>query len=317
MVKRLFWLSVAALPLGGCRCSGGEAAPVASASVSAQPEKQPFPVGAPNVTPEEVAKVVNGGGKPPYTGPVGTVKGTIRVEGDPPPDVVVKAPAGKCGEALATYGKLFRTGNGGTLADAIVGVIGYEGFVPADGEAVKVTIHGCAFDRRSVVLTYGQRLEVFNQDTRENYMPYLEGAPTKAQIIAIPGGLPVKLYPPKPGRYVLKDFLKHDFMAAEVVTLAYATAAVTGLDGTFTIKGVPVGKVQVSAVLPAIGKSVDKAHEVKEGENVVDLVMKYTAPPPKDEPAKDDKKDEKKGDDAKKDKGDKKADPKKDPPKKP
>lgn len=264
----------------GCRCSEPGTVPIIpspSASGSAPEVVSPL-------DPREVTAVVNGAGAPVYKGPSGRVLGKVRIEGDPPPDVSVKAPA-KCREALGTYGKLFRVGPGGVLADAIVGATRFQGYVPEKEDAVKVTIHGCAFDRRTLVLTYGQRIDVFNQDGRESYMPYLDGAPTQAQLVAVPKGAPVRFFPPKPGRYVLKDFLKHDWMAAEVVVLAYATHAVTDLTGAYAIEGLPVGKVTLSAVLPATGSSLDQVVDVKEGDNVVDLVLTYPPRKPGEAPA--------------------------------
>ena len=45
--------------------------------------------------PEQVAAVVNGKHEKPYAGPTGTLKGRVRIDGDPPPDTDLKFPP-KC-----------------------------------------------------------------------------------------------------------------------------------------------------------------------------------------------------------------------------
>ncbi|MEZ4300373.1 MAG: hypothetical protein R3B70_35840 [Polyangiaceae bacterium] len=285
--RRLLSLA-AALSLAPLACSSGgsgdkpaaDLAPSASAAASASASAAPAPdlvVGVPFPA-EGIAKVVNPKKEPRYTGPTGTLRGTIRITGDAPPEVSVKLPSGAChGEAAATHSKLFRVGQDGTLADALVAVTGYKGYVPPDGEAEKITIHGCSFARRTVVATYGQRIEVSNLDKVESYMPYLDGAPAKAILVAVPGGDAVRLYPQQPGHFLIRDELPNEHLTADVFVLAYSTHDVTGLDGRYEIKGIPVGPVEVNAMLPSIHKSKGERIEIKPGDNVLDLTLTYDA----------------------------------------
>jgi hypothetical protein len=253
---------------------GGPTAASPSASAEAIPG---IVVGIP-VEPREVAKVVDPKGEPPYAGPTGTLRGVIRVSGDAPPELPVKIADTPCrGEAAATHGKLFRVGQDGALADALVAVTGYSGYVPPREPVAKLTIHGCSFARRTLVATFGQRIEVANLDKLETYMPFLDGAPVKAVLVAIPGGDAVRLYPPQPGRYLLRDQLPHDYMTAEVFVLAYATHDVSGLDGKYEITGIPVGPVEVNAMLPATKKAATQRIEIKPGDNTLDLTIPFDA----------------------------------------
>jgi hypothetical protein len=227
----------------------------------------------------------------PYAGPTGAVEGTVKVSGDAPPKQRVSIPFA-CGEASGTYGKAFREGNGRTLADALVAVTGYQGYVPPSGDVVPVNIRGCAFDRRTIALTFGQRIEVKNTDPQESFLPTLEGANMPAQLVAIPRGDAVKLYPFEVGHYALVDGMGKNWMFADVFVLRYATLAVTGLDGHFRITGIPVGKVKVSAYLPMVDRdfhpdvgtaqpAIDRDVEIKDGQIAqVDFVLPYKAPPP-------------------------------------
>ena len=90
---------------------------------------------------------------PPYTGPTAAIEGVVTVSGDPVAKRDLTIPF-SCGEAYATYGKVFREGTERTLADAMVAVTRYPGFVPAAGDVHAVKIHGCAYDRRTIVVTY-------------------------------------------------------------------------------------------------------------------------------------------------------------------
>jgi hypothetical protein len=301
-MSRVWFLLFASLGAAGCQndpppstTPGNETKTVAStpapsaappASAAAAPPS-PFPVAIPRPA-ADIAKVVNPKGEEPYKGPTAKLTGTVKIKGEAPPTTDLKFPAGKCAEAAATYGKLFRVGLEGALADALVTVTGYKGFVPAREEAEKNTIHGCAFSRRTMALAFGQRIEVANLDRIESYMPYLDGAPKKAVIVAVPGGAPVKLITLEPGHYVLKDELPNPFLTADIFVLAYATHDVTGLDGKYEVPGIPVGEVQVTAFLPAIDKFIEQRVTLKEGDNTLDFTLEYD--PKKDDAAKKAKK---------------------------
>lgn len=228
-----------------------------------------------------VLAAINPRDLPIYNGPFGSVEGTITVTGDPPPRGPGYRIHPPCEPAKAMYEHTFRAGVGGVLADAIVGVTEYPHFVPARDEAVSVRIRNCTFSQRTVVLTYGQRLEVTNDDDEERYLPHLEGAKNKALMVALPKASPVKLYPLLPGIYQLQDDLKHPWMKTPTFVVQFATHDVSRSDGRYRIERVPVGKVKVSARHPAINDEVAREIEVTEGKATrVDLALTYKAPAP-------------------------------------
>lgn len=236
-----------------------------------------------NATPfseENVRTMVNPKNEQPYSGPTGTVRGVVTVKGDQAPvltDVVEKIPD-KCKGARSVYGRLFREGMLRSLADALVTVTEYQGFVPAKGQAVTLDTEGCAFPSRTLGLTFGQRLDVKSKDG-EAYVPKLMGGQMRADMIAVPGGSAVKLYPHVPGRFTLIDQM-HLFMTADVFVLKYSTFDVTGLDGKYEITGVPVGDVSVNALLPAVMATAQKKVKVEAGKAVeVNLEIEFKKPP--------------------------------------
>ncbi len=281
-------LAILAL-LGGCDQPSRERAPASAAPVdgSAPPATGTYgvPIGIPGPT-DKIVSAVNPERQAPYAGPKGTLRGVVRIDGDPPPETGLKFPD-RCKDSEAAYGKLFRVGLDKTLGDAIVAVTGYaeRGFVPAAGEAYKVTIHNCVPSRRTYVITYGQRIEVANLDTKDSYSPYLDGLPIRSVMVALPNGEPVKIYPTAGSKvhYMLRDQLQSG-LVADVFVVNYATHDVTGLDGQYEIKGIPVGKVTVNASLPIVDKADGKEIEIKEGDNTLDFTLHFDAS--KDDPAR-------------------------------
>ena len=215
---------------------------------------------------ETAEKELNPKGLPVYSGPVGTVRGVVKITGDEPPlvpEMVEKLPVGACLRAHDLHRKLYRQGVDRTLADVLVTVTEYQGYLPARGDAVRVEAKGCAFGSRVLAITFGQRIDVFNLDAQP-YMPRLIGTPSYALRVAMPGGSPVPVFVPKPGQYLLVDQTR-DYMRSELFVLSYPTFAVTALDGRFEITGVPAGNVKVSAYAPALGKVVEQRVDVSAG----------------------------------------------------
>jgi hypothetical protein len=258
------------LCLAGSACREAEkSAPgqaAAEASAGASSEASAASEAAMAAMAAAVSNSINPNGLAPYSGPVGAIRGVVTSSGDEPPlrpEQIEKLPASGCPRASEMYRKLFRLGPSGELADALVTVTEYQGFLQPDTKPVVVRGEGCAWNTRTVALTFGQRLEVENRDA-EPYIPRLEGAPTLAMRIAMPGGAGVPLFAPQAGRYALVEQTR-DYMRADVFILNYPTAKVTGYDGSFAFEGIPVGEVRVTAFLPATGKSVEQRIKVEAG----------------------------------------------------
>jgi hypothetical protein len=263
---------LALVAVAGCtRAKTKKSAASASASAAV---KLPAPVASGLPDPAYVSSIVNPDGMAAYSGPTGTVRGRIVATGDPAPElpaVLEKVPA-NCTAGRETYGRLFREGPDRALADVLVAVTGYKGYVPEREPTVQIIAKGCSFGTKTIAMTLGQRLEILSRDG-EAYVPELLGERGQAQLVAIPGAKTgSELYPTKIGRFVLIDNLKL-FMAAEVLVLKYPTHAVTGLDGRFEIPDVPVGPAMLSALLPVTGASGGKPVSVEAGKPTEEIVI--------------------------------------------
>ena len=230
----------------------------------------------------KVQSLVNPSALPVYQGPTGSVEGTITVIGAPPPPTTGKrADFARCPESVDTYGAAFRVGpvvgQGRALADAIVAVTGYEGFVPAKGDHVTLNFEGCAYERRTVLVTFGQRIDVFNRSKKQMITPDIDGQPVLALRIAAPHSVsPVHVFPPAPGRFHLVDRGVLGYVDEDLFVLMHPFHAASDLKGAYRIDGIPVGKATVNAGHPAFGG--DSAKEITIAANVVekvDLTLSY------------------------------------------
>jgi hypothetical protein len=263
-------------PAAGAGGTGAGGASAAAAGAAGQPSLEEVAELARQQQAEAVAKATNPTGLPRYSGPVGSVRGRVLLTGDPAPiqpEQSAELPVQGCPRAQQLYTKLFRQGPDGSLADALVTVTEYKGFLAPEGDAVRVRAEGCAWSSRTIALTFGQRLEVENMDSQP-YIPSLLGAPTPALRIAMPHGPTVPLFFPRPGHFALLETTR-DYMRAEVFVLPFPTARVTELDGRFSFDALPVGDARVTAYLPAIGKTVDQRVMIEAGKTL-DLTLTLT-----------------------------------------
>lgn len=277
--------------IAGCEgCSNGakpttDAAASSASAAASVTASAPWDGGPVNVTvlpAASIAKFVNPQNLPAYSGPTGSVEGTITVIGDPP--LATPDDFHKCPGAEQIWGHAFREGppksEGGPrpLADAVVAVTGYTGFyIPEKNEAKEVTIDGCGYTSRTVTTTLGQRVDVRNL-AKDFWTPILEPASRSVLRMASPKGDPVALYPKQPGHWFIVD---HDrkYAIVDVYAFLHPLHTSTKLDGTYRIDGLPIGKLTVNTSHPRIANDAKATIEVQA--NVVarvDLQLVYRTP---------------------------------------
>ena len=265
----------------GVPSSGADAG---SAVASSSAPMSTTPVNALPIPSASVAAAVNPKGLPAYDGPVGSIEGTVYISGDSPPDVS-GVNFSTCPSGAGVYKKLFREGpalpsGARPVADALVGVTGYTAFVPEQASAITLKFDDCSWGTRTVAMTFGQRLELTNA-TKTIVAPTLDQAPSPALMIVPPEGKgdPVKIYPPHPGYFTMTDKIGATYSKVDVYVLLFPFHAVTTVAGHYRIDGIPVGKVEVSARLRAIGQEASQKVEVLAGVvQKADLTLKYQTP---------------------------------------
>ena len=280
--------SLLGVVLGGCEdCKGGAAAPAddagAAADAASVDASAPREGGVMNVTPVPTAAVLellNPAKLPVYAGPTGSIEGTVTVTGDHP-SPVVGGDFSKCLDAAKTWGHAFREGapvgdkGARALADAVIVVTGYAGFfVPEKNEAKEARIEGCAYTSLTTTLTFGQRIDVKNV-SKDFWTPVLEPGTNMVLMMATPGGDPAKIYPKKPGHYLLLD-RDRKYVVVDVYAFLHPLHASSDMQGHYRIDGVPVGKLKVSTLHPHISASTAEVEvDVRDGVvTKVDLELK-------------------------------------------
>jgi|GEM_PF-393317 len=259
-------------PAASAKPSGAKtAAPAATSGISEKPNaKDARKLTEALPPPDRVQKIVNPKKREPYKGKTGGVRGVVFATGDASPsrdDVVAKMDS-NCTTSRETFGSLFREGKNRELADALVAVTGYDGFVPASGTEVVLKAEGCAWEQRTVALTFGQGLAIEGVDNRP-YVPEFVEQPMPAQLFVLPTAPKVHLPPQRPGRFTLVDSMRL-FNEAAVFALPYPTADVSDRKGEFEITGIPVGEVTVNVMLPQTNVVREKKVTIEAGE-IVDL----------------------------------------------
>ncbi len=228
----------------------GAAASAADAGLAAESKSMP-PAAA-----SAVAQYLNPQNYPAYDGPTGILQGHVYVRGPAAPNL--DAPARSTCKNVSDY-RLFRDGapdpsGRRPLADAVVGVTGYhDTFVPPRTDAVAVRVKDCAFEQRTIVLTFGQRLDITNAEALNSgvfYAPQLTKDSASSLMIAAPGNT-VKLYFARPGRDLLVDGMGHNHLYADVFAAVHSLHVVTDAAGHFILPGIPVGELDASAMHPA------------------------------------------------------------------
>jgi plastocyanin len=196
-----------------------------------------------------------------------SVSGKVSYEGVvPTPEKVPVATDAVC-QALHPQGIATPAieGQGGGLAHVLVYVkTGLGATHPAPAEPAVIDQQGCAYVPPVVVVQVGQPLKVRNSDNTFHNVHTWSIVNPAFNIAQPRKGMEATRTFEKPEIIPVKCDI-HPWMRASIAVLPHPFHAVTGPDGTFTIKGLPAGEYEIEAVHEKL-KALTGKVTVKDGQ---------------------------------------------------
>jgi plastocyanin len=185
----------------------------------------------------------------------GNITGTVTLKGTPPaevPNEQLKSDA-TCGKLHAETPTTHHwvVGSKGELANVVVMLKGMDGkSTGASAPSVEVDQKGCEYTPQILAVQTGQKIDVKNSDPvmhNVHTVPTVAGneEQNKAQM---QGSSDLVFSMPKAENFLKFKCDVHPWMFAWVTVVDHPYFAVTGKDGTFTIKDVPPGKYKIAAL---------------------------------------------------------------------
>lgn len=212
----------------------------------------------------------------------GEVTGKITLKGTPPPEpgldkktAALKADP-SCGKLSdGPKNRIFMVGSGGEFGQVVVKVIeGAPAGAPVRSDELVLDQKGCEYLPYVSAVQVGQKFKVRNSDDalhNVHALPKVAGnkESNKAQL---PKGPDIEYSYANAEDFLTYKCDVHPWMFAYVAVVANPYFAVSGTDGSFTIKDIPDGKYKIEASHRRAGKVV-KDVEVKGGKVTVDFEM--------------------------------------------
>ena len=200
----------------------------------------------------------------------GNITGKVTLKGTPPPEKEITQvnEDANCGklhtEAVKT--RFFVVGAGGELADTVVMLKGITGkSTGAAAAPLQVDQKGCEYIPYVSAAQTGQKISVKNSDpAMHNVHPSPAATGNKEENRAqFPGGADLTFEFPTAENFLKFKCDVHPWMFSYITIVDHPYYAVTGKDGTFTIKDVPAGKYTIVAMhRKAAPTGVEQAVEV-------------------------------------------------------
>jgi len=217
------------------------------------------------------------GYEPKAGGPVGTIRGQVRLVGEAPAlaALPVYKHADVCGAEVRD--ERLVVGANGALRNAVVALTDIERGkdIPFD-TPINLDNAKCAFVPHVATATAGQKLVIHNSD------PFLHDAHAwlgnrTVFNVAVPKGRTVTRSLTDVGLIHINCNVRHTWMRAYIYVSENPYHAVTGEDGTFSLAGVPPGTYNLRVWHELLG-SVDRTVQVEAGGTAeVDVGLAATA----------------------------------------
>ncbi len=190
--------------------------------------------------------------------PGGTITGIVKFNGPQPPRKALDKMLGNAYCSSACKGQappdekwvFGKNGKDGPPVNVLVYVAkGFEGkkFAPPKDPVVLDQV-GCVYKPRVVGVMVGQTLQIRNSDsTLHNVIGNLKTNKPFNEGMSVKDGTIEKIFQNPEFKADFRCFM-HPWMVAFVHVMEHPYYAVTGQDGTFTLKGLPPGEYEIAAM---------------------------------------------------------------------
>jgi plastocyanin len=177
----------------------------------------------------------------------GTIKGSVKLDGKAPEPAKLNMKADPfCAQQPGGVDEEIAVGKDNGLKNVVVRITkGVSNPPPVPTTPAVVDQNGCIYKPRVVVARAGQTVEIRNSDQTLHNVHTYKGTATLFNLAHIQGTGPQKKKFPTAGDVVKFKCDVHPWMTGWVVVTDNPYFAVSGDDGSFTIKDVPAGKYTV------------------------------------------------------------------------
>ncbi len=179
----------------------------------------------------------------------GSISGTVTYTGTPPkmrPIDMAKEPTCAAQHPTPVMTENVVTGPGNTVQNVVVYISAGAAAEPAPTEVAHYNQKGCEYIPHVLPMQAGQPLEITNSDQTSHNIHPLATVNPEWNKSTPPGSPPIKATYEKPEFIAVKCNV-HPWMHGYFAVLPTSHWAITGNDGTFSLKGLPPGKYTVTA----------------------------------------------------------------------
>lgn len=202
----------------------------------------------------------------------GSVKGTVKLTGKAPEMTEVNMKSDPfCAKQPGAKNEEIVAGAGGVLKNAVVRITkGMTGAFPPPATPAVMDQNGCMYRPRVQVAQAGQDVTIKNSDQTLHNVHTYKGPATLFNMAQAQGFPAMKKKFPTAGDVIKFKCDVHPWMTGYVVVTDNPFWAITGEDGSFTLKNVPPGSYTVTAWHERLGTTdmqvtvaADKTAEAK------------------------------------------------------